>query len=127
MINYLFSESNMNTSSLLPSAFRATAIIAFASISFSATAQIDVETARSVFKENECRRCHDPEKSKGGPSLKKIAAKYKGKPDGEQKIIRQMTQGPRIKLDNGKEEDHKIVDTNDPKVLKNLAQWILSQ
>lgn len=38
-----------------------------------------------------------------------------------------MTQGPRIKLDDGKEEDNKILDAKDPKVLKNVAQWILSQ
>jgi cytochrome c len=103
------------------------AIVTTASFSLSATAQVNVEAAKNLFKDNECRRCHSPDKAKGGPSLKKIAEKYKGKPDAEQKIIRQMTQGPRIKLDDGKEEDHKIIDTNDPKVLKNVAQWILSQ
>ena len=105
----------------------ATALVAAASSSLAATVSVDVEAAKAVFKENDCRKCHDPVKAKGGPSLKKIAEKYKGKTDGEQKVVRHMTQGPRIKLDDGKEEDHKILDTKDPKVLKNVAQWILSQ
>jgi len=117
----------MNYSSLWPSVFVKVAILVAASSSLSAAAQVDVEAAKNVFKENECRKCHGVDQAKSGPSLKKIAEKYKGKPDGEQKVIRQMTQGPRIKLDNGKEEDHKIIDTKDPKVLKNVAQWILSQ
>ena len=110
-----------------PWSFATIAVIATASSSFAATVPVNVEAAKTVFKENDCRKCHDPEKAKGGPSLKKIAEKYKGKPDGEQKIIKHMTQGSRIKLDDGKEEDHKVIDTNDPAVLKNVAQWILSR
>jgi len=117
----------MNSSYPRFSAFVATALVAAASSALAATVQVDAEAAKAVFKENDCRKCHDPLKTKGGPSLKKIAEKYKGKADGEQKAIRQMTQGPRIKLDDGKEEDHKILDTKDPAVLKNVAQWILSQ
>jgi len=37
-----------------------------------------------------------------------------------------MTTGPKVKLDDGTEEEHKIIDTKDPKELSNLAQWILS-
>lgn len=110
-----------------PSACIAIAIIATVSPSLAAPVQVDAKAARDVFRENDCHKCHDPLKAKAGPSLKKIAEKYKGKADGEQKALRQMTLGPRIKLDDGKEEDHKILDTKDPKVLKNVAQWILSQ
>lgn len=116
----------MNSSSPCFSVFVATALVAAASSSLAATAQVDVEAAKAVFKENDCRKCHDPVRTKGGPSLKKIAEKYKGKADGEQKILKHMAQGPRIKLDDGKEEDHKILDIKDPKVLKNVAQWILA-
>ena len=38
-----------------------------------------------------------------------------------------MTEGKKVKLEDGTEEDHKIIDTKDPKELKNLAQWILSR
>jgi cytochrome c len=117
----------MNHPSPWHSLSTAIAIIAVASFPLSASAQVNVEAAKNVFKDNDCRKCHDPDKAKAGPSLKKIAEKYKGKPDAEQKIIKHMTHGPRIKLDDGREEDHKIIDTNDPKVLKNVAQWILSR
>ncbi|MFA5187721.1 MAG: cytochrome C, partial [Patescibacteria group bacterium] len=39
----------------------------------------------------------------------------------------QMTTGPKVKLEDGTEEDHKNIETRDPKELSNLAQWILSQ
>jgi len=117
----------MNYPSLWPSAFRAIGVIAATSISLVATAQVNAEAAMNLFKVSDCRKCHSADKTKGGPSLKKIAEKYKGKPDAEQKIIKHMTQGPRVKLDNGKEEDHIIIDTSDPKALRNVAQWILSR
>ena len=56
-----------------------------------------------------------------------IAAKYKGKADGQEKAVKNMTSGPKVKLDDGTEEDHKVIDTKDPAALKNLADWILAQ
>jgi cytochrome c len=38
-----------------------------------------------------------------------------------------MTTGPKVKLEDGTEEDHKIIENKDPKALSNLAQWILSR
>lgn len=89
-------------------------------------ADIDVDAAMALAKKNDCFKCHAIEKTKKGPSYKKVAAKYKGKADGEAKVIKNVTTGPRVKLEDGTEEDHKIIDTKDPKELKNLAQWILS-
>jgi cytochrome c len=86
----------------------------------------DAEAAKALSKKNECTKCHSPDKEKKGPSLKKIAAKYRGKADGEEKTIKNMTTGNKVKLDDGTEEEHKIIDTKDPAALKNLAQWILS-
>ena len=37
-----------------------------------------------------------------------------------------MTSGLKVKLEDGTEEEHKIIDTKDPAQLKNLADWILS-
>jgi cytochrome c len=104
------------------------ALAATASLSFSASvlAQVDEDAAKLLFKQNECGKCHNPEKNKKGPSLKKTAKEYKGKADAEKKLIEHMTAGKKVKLDDGTEEDHKIIDTKDPKALKNLAQWILS-
>jgi cytochrome c len=100
--------------------------VALASLS-SAHAAIDEEAAKALAKSNDCFKCHAVDKTKKGPSLKKIAAKYKGKPDGQEKAITNFTTGPKVKLEDGTEEKHKIIDTKDPKELKNLADWILSQ
>ena len=90
-------------------------------------AAVDEDAAQALAKKNDCFKCHAVDKTKKGPSYKKIAAKYKGKPEGEDKAIKNMTEGKKVKLEDGTEEDHKIIDTKDPKELKNLAQWILSR
>jgi cytochrome c len=102
--------------------------VAAVSLAFtsSAFAQVDEDAAKLLFKQNECGKCHNPEKNKKGPSLKKTAKEYKGKADAEKKVIEHMTAGKKVKLDDGSEEDHKIIDTKDPKALSNLAKWILS-
>ena len=88
---------------------------------------VDADAAQALAKKNDCFKCHALDKEKKGPSYKKIAAKYKGKPEGEDKVIKNITTGPTVKLDDGTEEEHKIIDSKDPKELKNLVQWILSR
>ena len=87
---------------------------------------VDEAAAQALAKKNDCLKCHSVEKEKKGPSYKKISAKYKGKADGEASIIKNITTGPKVKLDDGSEEDHKIINTKDEAAMKNLAQWILS-
>lgn len=89
-------------------------------------AAVDQDAAKALFKKNDCSKCHAPDKAKKGPSLKKISEKYKGKADGQEKAIKNMTSGQKVKLEDGTEEEHKIIDTKDPKELKNLADWMLS-
>ena len=106
-------------------------MIAFAAaglvLSVPAAAQeVDADAAKALFKQNDCGKCHNPERNKKGPSLKKTAKEYKGKADAEQQIIKHLTVSKKVKLDDGTEEDHKVVETKDPKVLSNLARWILS-
>ena len=93
----------------------------------SAHAAVDAAAAEELMEANKCFKCHAVAKNGKGPSLKKIAAKYKGKPEGEEKAINNMTSGNKVKLDDGTEEEHKIIKTRDPAKLKNVAQWILSQ
>ncbi|GAB4396366.1 MAG: hypothetical protein OHK0048_00820 [Rhodoferax sp.] len=114
----------MSKSSL--SLLGAAAVLTMAALT-PAHAAIDAEAAKSVFKENECSKCHDVKLDKKGPALKKIAAKYKGKPDGQEKVIKNFTSGNKVKTSDGKEVEHKILDSKDPAVQKNLADWILSQ
>jgi cytochrome c len=92
-----------------------------------AQAAVDEDAAQALAKKNDCFKCHAVDKTKKGPSYKKIAAKYKEKKLGEKDAIKQMTTSPKVKLEDGTEEDHKNIDTKDPKELSNLAQWILSR
>ncbi|NMG43903.1 c-type cytochrome [Aromatoleum toluvorans] len=89
---------------------------------------VDADAAKSLAKENDCFKCHAIDKTKKGPSYKKIAAKYQGKEaEGFEKIKKNITTGPKVKLEDGTEEDHKIINTKDEAQIKNLMQWILSQ
>ena len=91
-----------------------------------ANAAIDEAAAKSLAKKNDCFKCHAVDKTKKGPSYKKIAIKYKGKSDAEAALIKQITTGPKVKLEDGTEEDHKIIETKDQAEMKNLVGWILS-
>jgi cytochrome c len=103
------------------------AMAAFASFSTHALAAVDADAAQALFKKNDCTKCHSVDKTKKGPALKKISAKYKGKAEGQGNVIKNITTGVKVKLDDGTEEDHKIIDTKDQAALKNLADWILAQ
>lgn len=100
--------------------------LGFASVN-PAQAAVDADAARALAKGNDCLKCHAVDKDKKGPSLQKISAKYKGKAEGQDKVIKSMTEGKKVKLSDGSEEDHKKIDSKDPKELKNLADWILAQ
>ena len=122
---HFFTESAQMIKSFFSLA-TASAVLALVSIS-PAQAAVDADAAKTLFKKNDCTKCHAVDKSKKGPSLQKIAAKYKGKADGEEKVIKNMTTSPKVKLDDGTEEEHKAINTKDQAAIKNLAAWILSQ
>ncbi|WP_366028513.1 c-type cytochrome [Rhodoferax sp.] len=104
----------------------ASAVLALAFLS-PAHAAPDEEAAKALMKANDCTKCHAVDKTKKGPALKKIAEKYKGKADGQAKVLTSITTGPTVKLADGTEEKHKVIDSKDQKELKNLADWILAQ
>lgn len=88
----------------------------------------DEEAAKALAKKNDCFKCHAIDKEKKGPSYKKIAEKYKDKEaEGEQKMHKNVTTAPTVKLSDGTEQEHKIIDTKDPAEIKNLLHWILSR
>jgi len=108
------------------SLFAASTVALF--VSTSAMSAVDEEAAKALAKRNDCFKCHAIDKTKKGPSYKKVAAKYKGKEaEGEQKMIKNITTGPKVKLEDGTEEDHKIIDTKDQAEILNLVRWILNQ
>jgi cytochrome c len=102
----------------------AAAVAAFAFV-LPASAAVDADAANKVLKDNGCTKCHSADKEKKGPSFKKTAAKYKGKADAEAVLTKFLTSSPKVKFEDGTEEDHKAL--KDPASAKNLIQFILSQ
>ena len=88
---------------------------------------VDADAALTLAKKNDCTKCHAIDKIKKGPAYKKVAEKYKGKADAEDHVTKSITTGPKVKLADGTEESHKVIDSKDPKAIKNLVDWILSQ
>ena len=89
-------------------------------------ARADDAAAEQLARKSGCLKCHGIDKKKDGPSLKEIAAKYKGKADAESKLTTHVTTAPKVKID-GKEEDHEALKSKDPGEVKNVVQWILSR
>jgi cytochrome c len=88
---------------------------------------VDNDAALKIMKAEGCTKCHSVDKPKKGPAYQKVAAKYKGKADAEVKLVDFVTKSPKVKLDDGTEEDHKAVSTKDAGQVKNLVQWVLAQ
>lgn len=87
----------------------------------------DAAAAEALAKKEGCLKCHAVDKKKEAVSLKDIAKKYAGKSDGEAKVLNQITSGAKVKLEDGTEEEHKIIKTKDKAEIDNLIAWILSQ
>ncbi len=103
------------------------AAAAVMAISLPAAAAVDADAANKMAKDNGCTKCHSVDKTKKGPSFQKTAAKYKGKADAEAKLTEFLTKSPKVKMDDGTEEEHKAVAAKDAAGLKNLIQFILAQ
>jgi len=119
-----FLELLMNSNSLRL-ALIAVGTAAFACIAPPAMA-VDGPAAEALVKKSNCMKCHSVSAKKEGPSFKETAAKYKGKSEGEQKIVTHLTTNPKIKVD-GNEEEHVNLKTKNEADVQNVAQWILSQ
>lgn len=90
------------------------------------SALADDAAAESLARKSGCMKCHAIDKKKDGPPYKEIAAKWKGKPDAEQKLTSHITSTPKVKID-GKEEDHEPLKSRDAGEVKNVVRWILSR
>jgi cytochrome c len=101
-----------------------TIVAAAASFSLPAAAQ-DADAATKLLKAENCTKCHSVDKSKKGPAYQKVAAKYKGKADAEAKLTEFLSKNPKVKLDDGTEEEHKAL--KDQKAMGNLIKWVLAQ
>ena len=86
----------------------------------------DAAAAQALAKKEGCLKCHAVDKKKDASSLKDIAKKFAGKPDAEAKVLAQITTGAKVKLEDGTEEEHKMLKTKDKAEIDNLIAWILS-
>lgn len=89
-------------------------------------AEVDGDAAQALMKKSGCFKCHAVDKKKDGPPYKEVAAKYKDKPDAEQKLFTHATTNPKVKID-GKEETHESLKTKDEAQIRNVIKWILSR
>ncbi|MEO8385098.1 MAG: c-type cytochrome [Betaproteobacteria bacterium] len=87
---------------------------------------VDASAAEALIKKSKCGTCHSLDKKKEGPSYKETATKYKGKPDGAQKLFTHLTTSPKVKVE-GKEETHDNPKSTNEAEIKNLIAWILSR
>jgi cytochrome c len=103
-------------------------IVSIFSIVFSSAAWsgIDIEAAKALAKKEGCFKCHGIDEKKEGKSLQDIAKKFKGKANANATMLKQITTGAIVKLDDGSEEEHKIAKSKDMEALGNMLDWIRS-
>lgn len=116
--------SSLIRAKLLFSVVPAAIALAF---SVNASAAVDVDAAKVLARQNGCFKCHSVDKEKDGPTYKKVAEKFRGKANAEERLITHITTGEKAKFPDGHEEEHKIIKTKDMVEIKNLIGWILSQ
>ena len=109
-----------------PSLILATAGLAAALLGAPLAHAVDAAAAEALAKKEGCLKCHAVDKKKDASSLKDIAKKFAGKPDAEAKVLAQITTGAKVKLEDGSEEEHKMLKTKDKTEIDNLIAWILS-
>jgi|SRR5450631_2346762 len=103
------------------------ALVAAALMTATSARAVDADAAQALARQNNCFKCHSVEKKKDGPAYKDVAAKYKGKADAQDRLVKHLTTGEMAKFPDGHEEEHKIIKAKDPADVKNLVDWILSQ
>ncbi|MBT9497028.1 MULTISPECIES: c-type cytochrome [Zoogloea] len=86
----------------------------------------DADEAQALAKKEGCLKCHAVDKKKEAKSLTEISKSLKGKADAEAKLLHHLTSGEKVKFEDGKEEEHKVIKTKDKVAIKNLTDWILS-
>lgn len=101
----------------------AAVLVAGAFVALPASAQ-DAEAVQAMLKKEGCTKCHSVDKSKKGPAYQKVAAKYKGKADAQEKLEKFLTSSPKVKFDDGSEEEHKSF--KDKGAASNIVKWVLS-
>lgn len=102
------------------------AVLLLPMLALTAQAQtVDVEAAELLARKSHCTKCHASARERTGPALKTIAEKYRGRDDAVAVLVKHITTGPRIVIDD-EEETHKTVRSEDEAQILNLVRYILS-
>lgn len=101
------------------------AFLAMSAVAF-ASGDVDERAAEKLMKKSGCNKCHSLSAKKEGPPYKETAAKYKGKPDAEDKLFKHLTTGPKIEVD-GKEERHDRPKSKKEDDVRNIVRYILTR
>ncbi len=104
----------------------ALSLVAAAMLAPGAVLAADAAAAQALARQNNCFKCHAVDKKKEGPAWKEIAVKLKSDKDAEAKLYKHLTTGPKVKFEDGHEEDHPIIKAKSADDTKNLVAWILS-
>lgn len=104
----------------------ALSLVAAAMFAPGAAIAADAAAAQALARQNNCFKCHAVDKKKEGPAWKEIAVKLRSDKDAEAKLYKHLTTGPKVKFEDGHEEDHPIIKAKSPDDTKNLVAWILS-
>jgi len=120
-------ESHMNTR-LIAKHTASLSVLSFIAVMFAPGAVLaaDAAAAQALARQNNCFKCHAVDKKKEGPAWKEVAVKLKSDKDAEAKLYKHLTTGPKVKFEDGHEEDHPIIKAKSPDDTKNLVAWILS-
>jgi len=104
-------------------------LLAGASFAPASAAAADAASARDTLRENNCFRCHAFKKEKDGPTWYKVAEKYRGRADAEERLVRHLSGKGVALFADGHEEKHRAIKPgwwNGENEIRNLVQWILS-
>ncbi|RZI42140.1 c-type cytochrome [Herbaspirillum sp. HC18] len=101
--------------------------IATACLSQAPVFAVDEAAAEALARRENCLKCHGVDKDKEGPAYKRVANKYRDKPEAEAKLFKHVTTGPMVRLASGDKEEHRIIQSANEEEIKNLIQWILSR
>ena len=86
----------------------------------------DTAAAEALARKSGCLKCHSTTRDKDGPAYAKIAAKYKGQADAQQKLVAFLSTPSKIKVD-GKDDTHKALDSKSEADVRNVVDWILTR
>lgn len=104
------------------------ALGALTALGSTASWSADASAAEALARRNNCFKCHSNSGSGEAPAFKALAAKYKGKTEAQDKLVKHLKDAPKVKTKGSEdEEEHVVIKAKDDAEIANLVSWILAQ